>query len=590
MLIVRARNAWLVRAAGLGIALLGLLSACGGGNSSNSNTPPAAGLTVSQTGLTFNVEQGSAIAAQEVTASVSGVNGTVLISINQTNSGILRTEFAITSNTAGRLQVVPRPWDQLAPGTYNDVITINACLDNACASHIAGSPWRINVSYTVRPAQAPAALELSQRAVAMAQVGSRERLRHVVMVRDNTGAASSWTATTDGSWLTVTASGASGSSLILQASPTAVAELPDGQHMARVTVRSSNAALRDQLLRVGLYKTSTAGAATLAQPTVPNSLLINQVLSVAVDPALPLRYASRADRIMVDHFHSGLRVDTISVPGANLKDMVINDDGTRLYAVDVAARTLVVVDLASRQVIARPPIVGASLIDWGALRIGYVRVGTTPMLVLNSGELDAQSPSTLAPIVEAETGQARGSVVGFSGRSTTVFASSGSEVVYAADAGLSGGGLSTVRIEVKQNSMGRVFGVVRSTPPEPVSTNLVDFAASSDGTQVLNAYYQAALPQRARYEGNVLQWSTLPGGALGNMGMSEANVEFHPDGRFVVIANSSAMRLYGPGDVVLGQWSSGLPAEWRSFEVAGLVKWSSDGLRLMGASTMFNMP
>ena len=49
----------------------------------------------------------------------------------------------------------------LAPGTYSDTLTIEACEDSACQQQIEGSPAKITVNYVVSEGQAPRRIEPS---------------------------------------------------------------------------------------------------------------------------------------------------------------------------------------------------------------------------------------------------------------------------------------------------------------------------------------------------------------------------------------------------------------------------------------------
>ena len=60
-----------------------------------------------------------------------------------------------STETEGRLQVVPRTPRSLGAGTYNVTVQVEVCSDAQCASQIAGSPVSIAVTYVVTGSATP---------------------------------------------------------------------------------------------------------------------------------------------------------------------------------------------------------------------------------------------------------------------------------------------------------------------------------------------------------------------------------------------------------------------------------------------------
>src|SRR6266849_734215 len=214
------------------VFFVAVISACGGGGGGgSSNPPPQDGLSVDKTTLIFTGEEGQSVASQSITGSITGATGPVILKIAYTNQGIQFVTFTQLTPTRGRVDVTPQPTVALAPGSYSDTITVYACYDAGCTQPVTGSPKRVSVSYTIQPRNPPPTLLLSDHGVAFASVPSGAHLTRTLSARDSTGAASTWSATSNESWLTVTGSGNSSGFLMLSANPVG---LPDGSYEARV--------------------------------------------------------------------------------------------------------------------------------------------------------------------------------------------------------------------------------------------------------------------------------------------------------------------------------------------------------------------
>jgi hypothetical protein len=129
-----------------------LLAACGGGGGGDDGGPGSSGnFTISTNSVTFDGDPGFATPAPAVvTGSITGVNQTVFLTVVVTNVGIANASVALTGDTTGALTIFPKSPAQLGFGTFNDTVTVRACLDQACAQQISGSPKTINVTYNVR--------------------------------------------------------------------------------------------------------------------------------------------------------------------------------------------------------------------------------------------------------------------------------------------------------------------------------------------------------------------------------------------------------------------------------------------------------
>jgi hypothetical protein len=140
-----------VRFLALGSVVL-LLAACGGGGGGGGGQPQSNGnFTISTTAVTIEGDPNLPTpTAPIVTGSITGVDQTVFLTVVVTSNGLANASIALTGPTTGALQIIPKSPSALGYGTFNDTVTVNACLDSGCSRHISGSPKTINVTYNVR--------------------------------------------------------------------------------------------------------------------------------------------------------------------------------------------------------------------------------------------------------------------------------------------------------------------------------------------------------------------------------------------------------------------------------------------------------
>lgn len=545
------------------------LQACGGGGGGGSN-PAEATLTVARSSLVFDAEHGDEAQSQAIQGSLTGVQSPLTVLIEYTNRGIGSASFSSTSTTTGELTVTPKPSADLAPGVYADTITVRACYDAACSRQAAGSPRQVDVSYTVRPAAPAPVLAASERGIAFAAVPGGQRLSHSVIITEATGASSGWLAGSDAAWLTVTPSGSIGGALVLSADPSILA---DGTHLATVTVRSNGGnAVRDEILRVGLYKSGVAPADRLAEP-----LGTSGGTSLVSDPVRPLVYVAYGNTLAAQHFHTGARVGTITLPSSNVLTLAVSDDGRSLYSLnrDASTTSVTVVDLDTFQMSGQ--LQGLQFQGVGGMT--FSRVAGQPVLILNEGSGFTAGP----PIISAESGVQIGAVNGLHGWDFTTFKSAHGGVVYSAEMGITGGGLRTTRIQLRANSHS-VYATITQTPPENVVSGLTDYAAHPDGSKVILSYYGSSLRQ-AVFTGTSLLWQ----GGLPGTGVSATDIEFLADGRCVTVSGNT-LRLYALDNTVQFQWVGPTSGTSPFGGYSGTIRVSSDGLRLLGNGVFVDLP
>ncbi|MEJ2406424.1 MAG: hypothetical protein P8171_19435 [Candidatus Thiodiazotropha sp.] len=127
----------------LGIILYGCGGGDGKGNSSGGH------LSVSRSSIDFaSTQYGSTPISQTVTASVTEQTSIVYLGVYYTDSAIDSVTYDLNSSTIP-ITVHPKSPSSLVVGVHTDEITVLACSDQYCDSHLSGSPFIISVSYTV---------------------------------------------------------------------------------------------------------------------------------------------------------------------------------------------------------------------------------------------------------------------------------------------------------------------------------------------------------------------------------------------------------------------------------------------------------
>ena len=148
---------WIGRRGALLILMTVLLASCGGGGGGAASAdpppppPPSPTLSLSQTSVVVSAMQGAAApASADITLSIANAPAAPLqssVSVSGTEIGAVNTMWQSASQ--GALTIVFVSPDQLGPGNYTEILTLNVCTDSACSHPIAGSPARITITYTV---------------------------------------------------------------------------------------------------------------------------------------------------------------------------------------------------------------------------------------------------------------------------------------------------------------------------------------------------------------------------------------------------------------------------------------------------------
>ncbi|HIV70906.1 MAG TPA: hypothetical protein H9903_08260 [Candidatus Aquabacterium excrementipullorum] len=334
--------------------------------------------------------------------------------------------------------------------------------------------------------------------VAFTSTPQWQRLSREILVRDNLGQATTWTATSNQSWLRVTGNGRAGEKLTVTADPAGLAA--DQYYTGTVTLSAGTSDVQAEQIQVGLWVGSTTPSGI--------SEITNFNGNFVADPIRPLIYTMQGGSdIVIYNQYTGAEVGRIAGAGGALGRGLVSPDGQRLYVADW--QSIVVVDLVTRTVANR----------WSNLGIHgssslFLRPNGRPMLLLSDtvagfGAYDAQSGVRL-------TG------VGLEGLALTV--SADQTALYGVDVGVSPGSAYRWGIDHSAASAATALTVTKTAEHWNIGGNASDVAASLDGQNIFTAaggYY--AFPA---WDGTTLMpLGYLQGDAYPN------NVEIASDGR-----------------------------------------------------------
>ncbi len=148
-----------------GLLVLCLLQSCGGGGGDDDDGGQARfTISLNRSSIAFEMFEGGPTPTQTILASTSGdYDGTLFVGATVEGQGIDPTIQILVNGTSGTIFV--NPAGGLAVGTYTGRVIFHACSDQACATHIGGTP--IAVSYTVtvkrRTRLEPTSLDFQQQ-------------------------------------------------------------------------------------------------------------------------------------------------------------------------------------------------------------------------------------------------------------------------------------------------------------------------------------------------------------------------------------------------------------------------------------------
>ena len=214
----------------------------------------------------------------------------------------------------------------LAPGTHDATVTVTD-LD-----------YNVPETMTVTVHVQPRTLVARTRGVGMTSAPGWSALSASIPVTDSAGLPSTWSASSDQSWLILdTPTGSSGGALSVHADPTGLTE---GMHYAEVTLNPTTQGVTGTpSVRVGLYV-----SASPASPTdITRTPGFNQA-ATACDSTRPYCYAVASDVVTVFNVFSGKSETTIPTGGFT---GAISSDSKTLYVVNDQTGTIVPIDLDS---------------------------------------------------------------------------------------------------------------------------------------------------------------------------------------------------------------------------------------------------
>jgi hypothetical protein len=143
-------------------AALLCLSGCGGGGGDSGPNASLPGISLSTRSVTRTANYGDAAPVVTITVTAANVpDDGIYVGMDYSGTAIESADFEGSSETQGTITVLLRAPTQLAPGTYTDTLTFEACFDDQCARRLQGSPVTVSVSYTVTGTLATATIDNS---------------------------------------------------------------------------------------------------------------------------------------------------------------------------------------------------------------------------------------------------------------------------------------------------------------------------------------------------------------------------------------------------------------------------------------------
>lgn len=291
-------------------------------------SPPT--LSAPTTAMTFGGPKGRDLAAQSLSVSLNTGANRWPYALSALPSWLSTTTPSGTVGQSGTtLALAPNPAG-VVPGSSTAVVSMSATVNGDTVQ----LPLTLNLNADQRR------LLPSAWGVSLASTPTGAVLSRTLTISDNFAGTLAWTAVSDSSWLAVTASGstAGSSSLVLSADPAALPA--DTLSYANVTVSTATTGVEPAVVRVALWKSASGLAATTTLPLNFSNLVADRIR--------PYVYANNGGTsIDVFNAYTAQKVTTITGVGAALGQMSVAPDGRRLYALDTAARSMAVVDLAS---------------------------------------------------------------------------------------------------------------------------------------------------------------------------------------------------------------------------------------------------
>ena len=225
-------------------------------------------------------------------------------------------------------------------------------------------------------------LLVAARGVAFTKTPALSSLTRTIQVSDNFAAATSWTASSDQGWLSVTPRGTGSGSLVLTADPTGLTA--DTTYLAKVSLATTDTTVeQSDTVQVGLW----VGSVTPGPVSASGSFT-----EMVADPVRPFAYVhTGGSTLSVYNVHTG-DVATVSSVGTALGAMTVSSDGSTLFVVDRTNFNVVPVDLATRGVGA--PWSLATTAN-SAPKLAYLRTAGLGLVAVADGKLHAAADGSV---------------------------------------------------------------------------------------------------------------------------------------------------------------------------------------------------
>ena len=325
------------------------------------------GLDTSGQTLTFSIDTNQNAFAWTATPTTS--SGGSWLSVGSSSGTVSSTSTSITVNANRSL---------LAAGTYQGQIQLQATVN--------GSVVTQNVSVTLNVD--PNRLVANATGVAFSSFPSRAVLTRSLSVTNTWGATGvHWQTQSDQSWLTATASGTTGSPLVLTADPTT---LSPGQYTAHLTISSPDTGVSNQeIVRVGITVGST-DPVPLITTSSATSIYTPAIVTSPVEPVAFVTSGAANSPIYVYDLDTGTLLNTFTSGFTTPGSLAISGDGLTLYVVDGAAiRALDALTGTLQGSYPFPSPSSSSLaIEGSAPQIAYARPDGHPVLFCPSSAFD----------------------------------------------------------------------------------------------------------------------------------------------------------------------------------------------------------
>lgn len=125
-----------------------ILNACSGGGSGGSSG--SFSLSSNKINWTTTI-YGSQPSSVEITGRATDVTKSVYIFADASQAPFVEKLYVgLTSQTSGKLTVVPKSPKLAGVGNHSGTVTVSLCYDQNCNSHVNGSPQKVNVNYQVK--------------------------------------------------------------------------------------------------------------------------------------------------------------------------------------------------------------------------------------------------------------------------------------------------------------------------------------------------------------------------------------------------------------------------------------------------------